>query len=194
MTKPVSALAAAKLCLAGLALFCTMAFGYFYGIRTTGNFNTVVAGEVYRSAQLSPEQLERFTAENGIKSIINLRDDGPGSDWYADEVASAGRLHVSVFDFPMSAQAELTLAQSQALIDLMRDAPKPVLIHCKAGADRTGLAASLYLAAIKGVDPEIADDQLALRFGHVSLPFWPEYAMDRSFTAATPLFQAHRAP
>ena len=44
---------------------------------------------------------------------------------------------------------------------------EPALIHCKSGADRTGLAAGLWLMA-QGRPVEEALDQLSLRFGHVA--------------------------
>jgi protein tyrosine/serine phosphatase len=73
-----------------------------------------------------------------------------------------------------------------ALIALMEKADKPLLIHCKDGADRAGLASALYLAIVKRVDPKMAEAQLSFRYGHISLPFIPEYAMDRTYEHLTP--------
>ena len=42
-----------------------------------------------------------------------------------------------------------------------------MLIHCKSGADRTGLAAGLWLL-LQGRPPEEAVAQLSLRWGHIS--------------------------
>nr|WP_234894951.1 tyrosine-protein phosphatase [Sinorhizobium meliloti] len=53
----------------------------------------------------------------------------------------------------------------------MQTAPKPILIHCQAGADRTGLAAMLYLQQIAGIDEEISERQLSVRYGHIGLPY-----------------------
>ena len=50
---------------------------------------------------------------------------------------------------------------------LLREAPKPVLVHCEGGADRTGLAAALYLAAAG--HPAQADGQLSVRYGFVGI-------------------------
>ncbi|MEM9277696.1 MAG: tyrosine-protein phosphatase [Pseudomonadota bacterium] len=43
----------------------------------------------------------------------------------------------------------------------------PILIHCKSGADRMGLASVLYLHLIDQVPIEKALDQLSLRYGHI---------------------------
>jgi len=146
-----------------------------------GNFHTVIPGELYRSAQMTPAQLEAYAAGYGIKTVINLRGDGGTRKWYADEKAESSRLGIDHIDFPMSAKKALTREQTQQLADILRTAPKPILIHCKAGSDRTGFASALYLAAVKGIDVEDAEQQLSVRYGHISLPFVPAYAMDETY-------------
>ena len=50
------------------------AFGIYLAVlHWDGNFHTVIPGELYRSAQLSPTQIETYVRENGIRSIVNLR-------------------------------------------------------------------------------------------------------------------------
>jgi protein tyrosine/serine phosphatase len=156
----------------------------------TGNQHTSIEGELYRSGQPTGEDIERLTAKYGIKSIINLRGDNSGSDWYEEEVATAKALGLAHFDFRMKAAHELTNEQAFALIDLMQKAPKPLLIHCRAGADRTGLAAALYVAAVSKGGEEAAENQLSLRYGH--LPYFPFFwteaqAMYRTFERMEPL-------
>lgn len=174
----------------GIALVCCLAVGGIYlgWLQISGNFNTVVDGEFYRSGQLSETQVAEYAAQYGIKTIINLRGDNTGSSWYDAEVAVAKRLGIRYVNFGMSARRELTTQQALTLISLMREAQKPLLIHCKAGADRSGLASALYMAAVKNAGEEQAESQLSIRYGHFSLPFIPEYAMDRTFEALEPLF------
>lgn len=62
-------------------------------------------------------------------------------------------------------------------------APKPLLIHCESGADRSGLAAALYLAAISGAGEEVAEEQLGLKYGHISEPWGRGYGMTVTFEA-----------
>lgn len=161
----------------------TLVFGgtYLGYLQLNGNFNTVVSGELYRSGQITPQQLDDYVTKYGIKTIINLRGRNPGTPWYDVETAESDKLHIDHIDFGLSARREVTELQEVELIGLMRNAQKPILIHCKGGADRSGLASALYLAAVKKWSPEHAEGQLSIRFGHFSLPFIPEYAMDRSF-------------
>jgi protein tyrosine/serine phosphatase len=62
---------------------------------------------------------------------------------------------------------------------MLKDAPKPILIHCRGGADRTGLASVLYSQRIAGIPTGRAEQQLSLYFGHVGVPLISSaYAMD----------------
>jgi uncharacterized protein (TIGR01244 family) len=174
-----------RLAMSGL---CLIALGgaYLGALQVTGNFNTVVAGEFYRSGQLSPGQISNYVKRYGIKTIINLRGDNAGTGWYDAEVAKARQLGVTHIDFGISARRELTSVQVSSLISTMNSAETPILIHCQGGADRSGLASALYLVAIKRVDEQTAEDQLSIRFGHFSLPFIAEYAMNRTFEKFEP--------
>lgn len=175
---------------AGLCLLCAIVLtgGYLGALQLTPNFNTVIPGELYRSGQMSPHQLKDYLEEYGIKTVVNLRGDNHGSDWYEAEVAESRDLRVEHVDFGISARRELTSDRAAQLMAVLRTAQKPILIHCKAGADRSGLVSALYLAIIKERSPDVAKAQLSIRYGHISLPFIPEYAMDRSFAILEPDF------
>jgi protein tyrosine/serine phosphatase len=171
--------------LAGASL---ISIGCYLGfLHTTGNFHEVIAGELYRSAQPTAAQLDSYIRHYGIKTVINLRGQS-GQHWYRDELAVSQRLGVQHIDFRMSARRELTTEQSERLIALLRDAPKPILIHCQAGADRTGLASVIYLQQIANKDEETAEWQLSLLYGHVGLPFLGVYAMDETWEGLEKIF------
>lgn len=156
-------------------------------LQLAGNFHVVLPGELYRSAQPSARDLESMTLQYGIKTVVNLRGASTGSKWYDSETATARRLNLTHVDFEMRAGRELLRDQAQQLIRILRDSPKPILIHCKAGADRSGLASALYLAAIAGKGEAAAEGQISLYYGHFSLPISKAYAMDRSFESLEPM-------
>lgn len=166
-------------CLAG-ALFLA---GYFGTLRLTGNFHVVVSGEVYRSAQPSAADIAAYKRTHGIKTIINLRGENKGSPWYDAEIAAAKQLGIAHVDFGMSAKRELSQQEAAALVAVLARAEKPMLIHCEGGADRSGLASALYAAGVAKLDEEEAERQISIRYGHISLPLSPAYAMDRTFEA-----------
>jgi len=53
------------------------------------------------------------------------------------------------------------------VMDAFEAMEKPVLMHCKSGADRTGLAAALYLMLYEDVPVEVARKELSLRYLHL---------------------------
>jgi protein tyrosine/serine phosphatase len=170
--------------LGGLAaLTVTLAFGaYFLTLQATGNFYAVVPGELYRSSQPTSAQVADYAQRYGIKTIVNLRGSSEDAAWYKQEVAAAASLGIEHIDFRMSARQQLTLEETQKLVALMRDAPKPILIHCKSGADRTGLASAIYLHQIANASEDTAERQLSVRFGHLGIPFLsPASAMDENW-------------
>jgi protein tyrosine/serine phosphatase len=180
------------LALAGV-LFPVILTGAYLGfLRVSGNFHPVVAGEIYRSGQPSPARIARYKAGYGIKSIINLRGSNPRRSWYRDEIAASRRLGIAHYDFRMSARHDLTRQKALRLIALMEKAEKPVLIHCMSGADRSGLATVLYLAAT-GRGEEEAEGQISLLlYGHLGIPYLSAtYAMRATFEHLEPWFGYH---
>ncbi|NTF31537.1 dual specificity protein phosphatase family protein [Rhizobium skierniewicense] len=155
---------------------------YIGVLQLSGNFHEVIAGQLYRSSQPSETQLADYVKSKGIRTIINLRGENENSEWYRDETATAAMLGVEHINFGMSARKQLGAERVAQLVQIMRDAPKPILIHCKSGSDRTGLASAIYMYRVAGMDEETAEQQLSIRFGHVSIPYLSSaYAMDRSW-------------
>lgn len=159
---------------------------YLLFLQCSGNFHEAVEGELYRSAQLRPGDIPVYVKKYHIRSVLNLRGGNPGEDWYDTEVAEAKMAGVEHLDYRMKASRELSKEQVLALLDIMRNAPKPLLIHCRGGADRTGLASAFYLAAIAKKGEWAAERQLWLTYGH--LPLWVNstFAMNRTFEAMEP--------
>ena len=152
-----------------------------YTIFCNANFHTIVSGEAYRSGQMDAAQLSRAIQAYGIKSLINLRGTNAPA-YYRGEIETAKRLGVRHYDFSLSATDEITMSQMDEIIRTLREAPKPVLIHCKAGADRTGLVSALYCLTLKGETPAQANRELSIWYGHIPwAPLANTIAMDHSY-------------
>jgi protein tyrosine/serine phosphatase len=156
--------------------------GYVLNAVVHHNFHTVSAGRVYRSAQMDADSLEKIVREHGIKTIINLRGAPSRESWYSVETNTARELGVQHYDFSLSASREVRDDEMDQILATIRTAPKPALIHCKSGSDRTGLVGALYLYSVEGQTARSADRQLNPFYGHIPFLFWRgSAAMDRSY-------------
>lgn len=137
---------------------------------------------MYRAGQLDRDELATVIRRYRISAVLNLRGPNAGKPWYDDEVSACRDLAVEHVDFRMSARSRLTSEQVRNLDELFRRLPKPVLVHCNGGSDRTGFAAALHVLRTTGGTPEEARRQLSWRYGHVPVLWWSSTsAMDRSF-------------
>jgi protein tyrosine phosphatase (PTP) superfamily phosphohydrolase (DUF442 family) len=144
----------------------------FRGPLGFSNFGVVDQGRVYRSAQPGAE-LEETAREFEIRSVLNLRGGSEDDEFYRTEVGIAERLDLDLYDLPMSATRRPSRRELLRLLDVFDHCRYPVLIHCKSGADRTGLASALYRLQVQGEDPGGAEGSFSLAYGHVPL-FGPE--------------------
>ena len=157
----------------GVLALVIVAVTAFFWPRYGGNFGVLDPGLVYRSAQPDLE-LGRVARERELASILNLRGGSPGDSWYANEVRIAREQGVVFYDFPMSAVRRPTRSELLVLLDFFNRCRYPLLIHCKSGSDRTGLASALYLMVKKGVGPDEAEGAFSLAYRHVPM-FGPEH-------------------
>ena len=166
--------------------------GLFLGfLQVSGNFHEVAKGELYRSAQPTVNEINTYARNYGIRTIINLRGKNVKAPWYKAEISTASELGIRHVDFKMSAARQLSEDETSRLIAILRDAPKPILIHCQAGADRSGLVAAIYLHAVKGIDVEVAERQISIRYGHISIPYLSSaFAMDENWEKLEGMFRA----
>ncbi len=147
----------------GLAIILLF-FGFFSWL-TQVNFHVVDPGKLYRSAQLSPWVLKSFIKLYGIKTLINLRG-VENKQWYRNEKATAEDLGVKYISIDMSARTIPDRDAELTLVDAFRNAPKPIMIHCRSGADRTGEASAIYEMVILKKTKNEALKMLGSRYLH----------------------------
>ena len=146
-------------------------------------------GHVYRSAALhavTPDDIATLHAL-GVKHIVDFRGEGERARWPTrltagvtiHELAIAPTIGASLRDLvddPTSTSDDVVRVMRQAygayitdwhhryatMFDLLlHETPAPLLFHCTAGKDRTGVAAMLLLAALGVDDAVIEHDYLA---------------------------------
>lgn len=148
--------------------------GLALGAEATGvllgrNEHAVIPGRVYRCAQPSASELERSIKRYGIRTLLNLRGCNPLEAWYLDEARTAHRLDVAQEDVCTSAGRLPSVHEVRRLVEVFDRAAYPVLLHCKRGSDRTGLASAVALLSQTNTPLDEAARQLGWRYGHVPL-------------------------
>jgi len=146
-----------------------------------GNVRAVVPGKVYRSAQLTGNGYTAITARwvgndldsvlksHNIKTVITLRGGSEKDAWYRDETAICAKDSVDYYNIGLSAVRPPPPEQMRRVLYAFDHATYPVLYHCSAGADRSGLIGALYLNVYENVPLDEAQQrQLTWRYGHLS--------------------------
>lgn len=129
----------------GITLLVIVLSLFLVYLSLRNNIHTVTPNQLYRSAQLSPERLERLVRQRNIKTVINLRSFNPQHEWYRDEVSVSQLMGINHYDISLSAYHLPEPAQLKRLIQLLQTAQRPILVHCQGGADRTGFAVAMWI-------------------------------------------------
>ena len=119
------------------------------------NFSVVEPGILYRSGQPDGAQLRDLVAKHRIRTVINLREmeKNRKEGKALREAAYARQSGLILLYYPVSDTP--SLQQVQDFLALVKDpANRPVLIHCAAGKERTGMMVGIYRIVVNDWSPE----------------------------------------
>lgn len=146
------------------------------------NFCVVTPGVLWEGERPTLSD-SRWLLEQHVGSIVSLELDDratlQATTLASDLTRSALYFRVTGL-FPLQMLNRAHVDDRIALVlAIVRTAPKPVYVHCRAGVDRTVLVAAIYRVLFDGADPE----QVVAQFRHFRSPwFLLEAAYIRSFT------------
>jgi protein tyrosine/serine phosphatase len=129
------------------------------------NFHWIEPGRMARANQPSPKHVARY-AQMGIKTILNLRGVN-NSGQYVLEREACEKHGLKLIDFPVRSRDVPYKEQIFRFEEIFATMAYPGLMHCKSGADRAGLAATLYKHFAMGAPIAEAIEQLELKYLHV---------------------------
>ncbi|MEK7640660.1 MAG: neutral/alkaline non-lysosomal ceramidase N-terminal domain-containing protein [Patescibacteria group bacterium] len=155
-----------RLSLGFLALVASA--GIYYAVNynlTWDNFGVVEDGKIYRCGQLDEGSLKEITEKYKIKTIVSLRG---GPPQFEKDFASAHG--IQVFAFRMSARTEPSDEEIEKCLEIINDPEnQPILLHCRGGADRTGLIIALQRVLYAGWNLSDAETEMSY---YRNLPFF----------------------
>lgn len=140
------------------------------------NFDSI-DGRAYRSGQMPPEKLREKIRAHNLKLVLNLR--GEGHEGWEEEKRICEEEEVELVAVRLSAN-EIPSKESVAkIIKTLEDANQrgiSFLIHCLAGADRTGAISTIYEMEYRGVSRRKARTKhLNVRYLHFAAQKMDEF-------------------
>lgn len=121
--------------------------------------------DAYRSNHPTTQRFEDY-ARHGIKTILTLRG-ARHQPQYLFEAETCKRLGMKLECVQLAARRAPSVERLEMLFTAFDKIERPFLMHCKSGADRTGLAAALYLLQCDGADLTTAKEQLSFKYVHI---------------------------
>jgi protein tyrosine/serine phosphatase len=106
------------------------------GIRNFSQVDT----RVYRGAQPTEDGI-KYLAQIGVKTVIDLRAADERSEAEEKMVDASGMKYVNI---PMSGRTAPTEEQISRILGILESDQGAVFVHCKRGADRTGVVIASY--------------------------------------------------
>ncbi len=128
-------------------------------------FLLIPGTQVYRSAQLATDSLEEKIQRHGIRSLINLMGIKREDAWYPAQRQLLNEKGLVYRDYGLD---EFVLPGRAEIVQILHDLdalPKPLMVHCYRGVDRTGLVSMLRLLQLGEVSLEQAGREVALPRG-----------------------------
>jgi hypothetical protein len=151
-----------------IAVFSTIliiAGALWWHISLNPRFHPVIDKQVYRSAQLSPSRLDDIIRTYGIRTVIALIGAEKGETWYENEMAVADRHQVQLINLAFGSHELPQYNRLNQLVDVLQSIPRPILLHCYRGADRSGMASAIALILYNDPPLDILEKQFSWRFG-----------------------------
>ena len=110
-----------------------------------------------RMPQPTPADLKRLHEEEAIKTVLNLRGDDSGREWFEEERAAVAAIDARWVHLRISGRKTPRPEDVEFLLDLMEDQSAwPIVAHCIGGVHRTGWTVALYRIQYQGWAPERA--------------------------------------
>lgn len=109
------------------------------------NFHWVVQGELARSAQAYAGFLGAFLKRHGIRAVLNLRGPNPRWRWWHYEKRVCERIGIAHIDLAINSRNLILRLQLERMLEIAESAPKPLLVKCSGGQDRTSFVCALLL-------------------------------------------------
>ena len=151
----------------GLVIAIGLAIWAWFGIIRYNiipkRFGVVEQGRIYRSGQISAPLIKKILTKYNVRVIIDLTSaDTNDRDKQAEKQAAA-ELNVRILRYSLRGNGTGDVNYYASAVAAIANAKKqnlPVLVHCAAGAQRTGGVIAIYRMLVQKIDPNIVEDEI----------------------------------
>lgn len=123
----------------------------------------VEKGCIYRSGQLSPSVVKKTLKRHKIATIVDLTQEEPSDGEQQTERKAAEQLGIRRTRFPLGGDGTGDLRNYAGAIEEIvraRRRNEPVLVHCRAGVQRTGGVIACYRLLVERRSPSFVIEEL----------------------------------
>jgi len=153
----------------GVAALFVWPLMLLYQLYGAGNVHEIIPGQVIRGAQPSPAALGKLIDRYKIRTVLNVRGCCWPDEWYVGEAKLCQERGVNLEDVSFSAVHLPSRHELRILVDVLDRAERPIFVHCRHGADRTGIAGMAAHLLLDEHTFASAHQQLGIRYGHIAL-------------------------
>ena len=146
---------------------------WLYAMLVEHNFTNIIrfnfhriSDEAYRSSQPTMWQLRRTVKKYGIKTILNLKGVNENSAYLAFEREQVEKLGIKMVDVEIFSRETPDPARVRRAKEVFESIEYPMWMHCKAGADRTGVYATFFQHFHLHIPIEETDQLKFWPYGH----------------------------
>ncbi len=120
---------------------------------------------LYRSGQPDKDEFFSLHTFNGIRSVLNLRENNSDQE-EINAVNRRWKNGITLYEIPLDT-GNISEDDLYKILTVIRNAPKPLLIHCWHGSDRTGCAVAASRIVFENWSVEDAISELMKpEYGH----------------------------
>lgn len=189
-----------------LSLFLTTAMGIYWWSENQFEYlpkrlGEVVPGKIYRSGQLTSPMLSKTVSKHGITTIVDLQLNDLQDELIQGEVKFAAEHGLRHFRFGLGGDGTGDVDRYVDAVEILIQCARknePVLVHCAAGAQRTGGVVACYRLLEEGADPDAViaemkkydwrpeEDQELVDYLNQNLPYIADQLVARGTLAERP--------
>ncbi len=148
-----------------VVLALIFAYGTWYSrvFFWNNNFYEEIPGQLYRSARLSPKDLDAAIKARGLKTVVTFGG-GDHHPWYQAQQKTCGSRGVEIHAITLKADRLPSRESVHYLMNLLEHSPRPILVQGYRGLDHASFAAAVG-RMLQGTEPADALREFDGKYG-----------------------------